>query len=63
MTQTRIKICGITNPEDALVAVANGVDAIGLVFYARSPRGVTMEQAQTVCRVCVDWIDTQPARA
>ncbi|MEH6634811.1 MAG: phosphoribosylanthranilate isomerase [Halioglobus sp.] len=56
MTQTRIKICGITNPEDALVAVANGVDAIGLVFYARSPRGVTMEQAQRIVAVVPPFV-------
>jgi phosphoribosylanthranilate isomerase len=45
---TRIKICGITRPEDALQAAALGVDAIGLVFYPPSPRHVSIEQARAV---------------
>ncbi|RLA48681.1 MAG: phosphoribosylanthranilate isomerase [Gammaproteobacteria bacterium] len=48
MIHTRIKICGITRPEDAQAAVANGADAIGLVFYGESPRAVTIEQAQRI---------------
>jgi phosphoribosylanthranilate isomerase len=43
--QTRIKICGITRPEDAQAADECGADAIGLVFYAKSPRAVTVSQA------------------
>jgi len=48
VTQTRIKICGITTADDARTAVDLGADAIGLVFYARSPRGVTAQQAQQI---------------
>ena len=44
-TRTRIKICGMTRPEDALAAASLGVDAIGLVFYEPSPRNVDIEQA------------------
>lgn len=48
MPNTKVKICGITNIEDALAAVAVGADAIGLVFYARSSRYVTCAQAAEI---------------
>ena len=51
MNRTRIKICGITHPDDALVAVEAGADAIGLVFYEPSPRSVSVAQAAKICSV------------
>ncbi|RYY01532.1 MAG: phosphoribosylanthranilate isomerase [Gammaproteobacteria bacterium] len=44
----RVKICGITSVADAHVAVNAGTDAIGLVFYAASPRAVSITQAQVI---------------
>lgn len=44
----RIKICGITDPEDALLAAEAGADAIGLNFYEESPRYVTPERAKKI---------------
>ena len=47
--RTRVKICGITRPEDGQAAARAGADAIGLVFYAHSPRCVDIRQAQEIC--------------
>jgi len=56
VVHTRIKICGITRPEDARVAVASGADAIGLVFYAGSPRFVNIEQAAEIIAVIPPFV-------
>lgn len=48
--RTRIKICGLTREQDVDAAVAAGADAIGLVFYARSPRAVTLARAVQLAR-------------
>ena len=49
--RTRIKVCGITRPSDAELAVSLGVDAIGMIFYPGSPRNVSLEQAKEICSV------------
>ena len=45
---TRVKICGITSPEDAAAAVEAGADAVGLVFVPGTPRVVTPERAAAI---------------
>jgi phosphoribosylanthranilate isomerase len=54
--RTRVKICGITSPEDAAIAVAAGADAIGLVFYEKSPRAVTLQQAAEIVAVLPPFV-------
>ena len=48
MSSVWIKICGITRQQDALAAAALGVNAIGLVIYAHSPRAVPVEDIATI---------------
>src|SRR5476651_409404 len=43
--RTRIKLCGLSKPEDVAHAIDLGADAIGLVFYPPSPRSVSVAQA------------------
>ena len=50
MNRTRIKICGLTREQDVDAAVAAGVDAIGFVIYAPSPRAVTVERAAELAK-------------
>ena len=46
--RTRVKICGITRPADAVAAAQAGADAIGLVFYPHSPRYLSAERALAI---------------
>lgn len=48
MTPPKIKICGITNPIDALQAVDAGADALGFVFYKKSPRNVSLNVVKSI---------------
>ena len=54
--RTRVKICGITRVEDALTAAASGADAIGLVFYEKSPRHVGLERAAEIVQALPPFV-------
>jgi len=68
LPRTRVKICGITRVEDARAAADAGADAIGLVFFPKSPRNISIEQAKRIVDclppfvVCVGLF-VNPARA
>jgi phosphoribosylanthranilate isomerase len=54
---TWIKICGTTNLEDAVVAVDAGADAVGFVFYAKSPRNITVEAARAIAEKLPEHVE------
>jgi phosphoribosylanthranilate isomerase len=56
--RTRVKICGLTRVGDAEAAAACGADAIGLVFYAKSPRAVDIPTAQTLVAALPPFVTT-----
>ena len=56
MSRTRIKICGLTREADVLAAVAAGADAIGFVFYAKSPRFVSPTRAAELARALPPFV-------
>ncbi|WP_085617112.1 MULTISPECIES: phosphoribosylanthranilate isomerase [unclassified Pseudomonas] len=58
MSIVRSKICGITRIEDALAAAEAGADAIGLVFYAKSPRAVDVRQARAIIAELPPFVTT-----
>jgi phosphoribosylanthranilate isomerase len=55
-TRVRIKICGITRPQDALAAAYLGADAVGLVFFPSSPRAVTIESAKAIINILPPFV-------
>lgn len=55
---TRIKCCGMTRVEDALLAARLGADAIGLVFSGRSRRQVTLDEARAIARALPPFVTT-----
>lgn len=58
MSVVRSKICGITRVDDALTAAKAGADAIGLVFYAKSPRAVDVRQAREIVAALPPFVTT-----
>jgi phosphoribosylanthranilate isomerase len=57
-TRVKIKICGITNADDAGAAIRCGADALGFIFYSGSPRALTIGQAKTIIAALPDHIMT-----
>jgi len=55
MARVRVKICGLTSPEDARLAVEAGADAVGLIF-ADSPRQVSLNQAAHIVAALPPWV-------
>ncbi len=56
--RTRIKICGITNIDDAMVCIDNGADALGFVFCEASPRNIELAQAQSIIAQLPPFVTT-----
>ena len=54
----QVKICGLTRVEQALQCVALGADAIGCVFYPKSPRHLTDDRAGEICSAVTDRVKT-----
>ncbi len=56
--QIKVKICGMTQLKDALFAVEQGADAVGFIFYKKSPRAVTMKTVREIIAKLPPLVDT-----
>ena len=55
--RTRIKVCGITEPEDARIAVAAGADGLGFIFVPQSPRHIDPDTVRKITRELPPLVD------
>jgi phosphoribosylanthranilate isomerase len=56
--QVKVKVCGMTSLQDARVAVEEGADAVGFIFYKKSPRSVTMKLVREIVLELPPFVDT-----
>ncbi len=56
--QIKVKICGMTQLKDAVFAVEQGADAVGFIFYKKSPRAVTMKTVREIISKLPPLVDT-----
>ncbi|MEZ5740666.1 MAG: hypothetical protein R3E68_15210 [Burkholderiaceae bacterium] len=55
-SRTRVKFCGLVRQQDVRVAASLGVDALGLVFYPKSPRLLSLDEAKALRRHWPSWV-------
>ena len=56
-TQVKVKVCGMTNLKDVLAAVDAGADAVGFIFYKKSPRSVNMKTVREIIQELPPFVD------